>query len=215
MAFPILWFGLLFGFRHALEADHVAAVASLATRSNRVRDTVRIASAWGLGHASVLLLVGAAVASLGLRSPASFTPVLETIAGVLLVVLGIDVLLRLRAVRKMAHVGAAAPSGSPPAALAPRTPHRAFFVGGVHGMAGSAALTVAVVPSLPPGVGAIAYLSMFGLGSIAGMVVCSLVISLPLRAGGRKLPGAALGSQLAIGALSVGIGCWVAVRAAW
>jgi hypothetical protein len=85
----------------------------------------------------------------------------------------------------------------------------------VHGMAGSAALTVAVVPILPSGANAIAYLALFGLGSVAGMAACSVAISLPLRAGAAPSARAWRGSQWLVGAVSVALGGWVAIRAAW
>ncbi len=50
----ILFFGMLLGLKHALEADHVAAVATLASRSSSLRDHVRLAGIWGVGHALAL-----------------------------------------------------------------------------------------------------------------------------------------------------------------
>jgi threonine/homoserine/homoserine lactone efflux protein len=205
---PLLWLGLLFGFRHALEPDHVAAVASLASGSNGARATVRIAAAWGLGHAAMVLLVGAGLSALGVRAPPALSSLLEGAAGALLVLLGLDVLRRWRALRARA-------TDAPAAADARRGLRRAFLVGGVHGMAGSGALTVAVVPLLPSRASAWAYLAVFGLGSIAGMLACSLALSLPLRARTSPLARAARGSQLVVGAVSVVVGCWVAARAAW
>ena len=208
MTAPLLWLGLAFGFRHALEADHVAAVASLATRAPLLRHTLRIAIVWGLGHATTILVVGALLFATGLRAPAAVAELLEATAGLLLMALGLDVLWRLR--RLPAH-----PAGHTHGGLPPRRLGRAFVVGGVHGMAGSAALTVAVVPSLPSGVNALAYLALFGLGSIAGMAVCSVAISLPLRAGAGVSMRAMRGSPWLVGAVSVALGCWVALRAAW
>ena len=49
--------GFLLGLRHALDADHVATVAALATRSQSVGETIRTGLAWGLGHAATLLAV--------------------------------------------------------------------------------------------------------------------------------------------------------------
>ena len=42
----ILIVGFLFGLRHALDADHVAAVAALATRSSSINESVRMGLAW-------------------------------------------------------------------------------------------------------------------------------------------------------------------------
>ncbi len=44
----ILALGFLIGLQHALEADHLAAVASLATRSGDLLDVARQAAVWGM-----------------------------------------------------------------------------------------------------------------------------------------------------------------------
>jgi hypothetical protein len=204
MSGPILWLGFVIGLRHSLEADHVAAVASLSTRTSRLGDTIRVAGAWGFGHAAMLLLVGGAVGALGLRFPPSAGPWLEAAAGGLLVLLGLDVLRRLRH-RHEGHTHSTISTTLIP---------RALLVGGMHGMAGSAALVVAVVPVLPsPGV-VLAYLALFGAGSILGMVLCSLALSVPLRLSLRSHSGVR-GLQLAVGTASVVLGCWVGVKAVW
>jgi cytochrome c biogenesis protein CcdA len=197
----VLWLGLLFGLRHALEPDHVAAIAALATRSQSTTQTVRIAGFWGLGHASTILLLTLLLSACGVTAPRAAAPWLEAAAGMLLIYLGIDVLRRLRSLRD-----ATAPAP-------PRTAPRAFAVGAVHGMAGSAALTIAVVPLLPSRTAIGVYLILFGLGSALGMVLCSLVVALPLRAGARRLSQTAFGSQLVVGITSVALGCWLALRA--
>src|ERR1041385_3147314 len=98
----VLWLGLLFGLRHALEPDHVAAIAALAPRSRRASETVRIAAFWGLGHAATLLLVTLALSACGVMAPRTAAPWLEAIAGVLLIYLGADVLRRLRSLHDAA-----------------------------------------------------------------------------------------------------------------
>src|SRR5262245_10118965 len=100
-AFLIL--GFLIGIKHALEADHVAAVASLATRSPRLGVTVRVAAAWGAGHALALVVCGALLLALDLSLSAATSRALESIVGVMLVLLGLDVLRRLRSKRVHFH----------------------------------------------------------------------------------------------------------------
>jgi hypothetical protein len=86
-------------------------------------------------------------------------------------------------------------------------------MGSVHGMAGSAALVVLSLQAVPsPGL-ALAYMGVFAAGSIVGMVLFSLVISLPVRLQGKYLERASRGFEAALGAASVVIGAWVAVRA--
>jgi hypothetical protein len=202
-AAPLLWLGLLLGLRHALEADHVAAVASLSTRAPSWREVLRVAASWGLGHALVILAVGTAVTAAGVTPPLWLRARLEGLAGLVLLGLGLDVLRRVRAVRSAAIDRET---------LARGAARRALVVGGFHGLAGSAALVVAVAPALGSPLAVFTYLACFGLGSIAGMGICSLALSLPLGLGSRHLPGFAGGLRLAIGAGSVALGTWLVLR---
>ena len=81
----VLLLGLLIGMQHALEADHVAAVASIAARAGSVRRVVRHGAVWGLGHSATLLVVGSAVVLLNTAVPEGLARVLELAAGVMLV----------------------------------------------------------------------------------------------------------------------------------
>jgi hypothetical protein len=228
---PLLAVGLLTGMRHALEADHVAAVASLATRSSSVRHTAWLAAVWGAGHATSLLLAGGLVVALGAALPHALARAFEAAAGLLLVYLGVDVLRRMHGRRvhfhvhrhgdgvRHVHAHAHAPEGEPhdPARHEHAHPRgllvRAGLMGTLHGMAGSAALVVLSLQAVSsPGL-AFAYMGVFAAGSIAGMVLFSLAIAVPVRLHGRFLERAARGFEAALGAASVGIGAWAAVRA--
>ena len=61
----ILIVGLLLGMKHATEADHLAAVATLATGQNSLAQTIRQGVAWGIGHTLTLALFGALAAETG------------------------------------------------------------------------------------------------------------------------------------------------------
>src|SRR5262245_31763771 len=103
-ATSLLIASLLLGMRHALEADHLAAVASLATRSRSLRSTVAQGVAWGLGHTATLLAVGALCLALRSAIPPRLGEALEAVVGVMLLGLGADVLWRLRVRRVHVHV---------------------------------------------------------------------------------------------------------------
>jgi sulfite exporter TauE/SafE len=227
----LLTLGFLMGVRHALEADHVAAVAALATRASSARQTARLAALWGVGHAAVLLLVGGLVVALGAAVPEPVARVLEGAAGALLVVLGVDVLVRLRRRRihfhvhrhegGVKHLHAHAHAGvadSDPAPVGHHHEHprglflRALLVGSVHGMAGSAALVVLSLRAVSSTAGSVAYIATFGLGAVAGMVLFSLAVALPLRLRGRHLDRVSRGLEAMLGAASVMIGAWIVVR---
>lgn len=94
--FSILAFGFLIGMKHATEADHLAAVATLATRSHSTWDALRQGAAWGLGHALTLMLFGGLVLGLGRSIPPQIEQGLELVVGLMLLALGFDVLRRLR-----------------------------------------------------------------------------------------------------------------------
>lgn len=97
----ILMVGLLLGMKHATEADHLAAVATLATRQNSLAQTLRQGVAWGIGHTLTLVLFGGLVLALGKAIPQHMEQALEMAVGLMLVALGADVLRRL--VRQRIH----------------------------------------------------------------------------------------------------------------
>jgi hypothetical protein len=84
-----------------------------------------------------------------------------------------------------------------------------MLIGGVHGLAGSAGLTLLSLQTLPSVGTALVYLALFGLGSILGMVLFSLVLSWPLGWAARHLERTSQSLELALGSLTIGIGCWV------
>ncbi|HEX6738033.1 MAG TPA: sulfite exporter TauE/SafE family protein [Vicinamibacteria bacterium] len=232
MFFSLLTLGFLLGIRHALEADHVAAVASLATRASSARESAKLAALWGAGHASMLLLVGGAVVALGAAIPRGVAQAFEVIAGLLLALLGADVLRRARRRRVhfhvhrheegVRHLHVHSHAGEPAAHDPERHRHehpqgllaRALLVGSVHGLAGSAALVVVSLQAARSVAAALAYMALFGLGSVLGMVLFSMVIAMPLRLGNRHLERAARGLEAALGAVSVALGLWIAFHAA-
>lgn len=219
----VLLFGFLMGVRHAFEADHLAAVASLATRSRSVRSGVLQGAAWGLGHSVTLLLVGGACLLLGRALPEGWAAGLEGLVGVMLLALGVDVLLRSRRQRVHVHVhqhgdgtrhwhahrhepDAAHDASRHEHAHPAPWPTRALVVGLVHGMAGSAALfllTLQAAPSLAMG---IVYIALFGVGSILGMAALSAVILLPLRAASHRLARMQGALEAVVGVATIAMG---------
>ncbi len=82
-----------------------------------------------------------------------------------------------------------------------RLPLRALLVGAVHGMAGSAAASLLVLATLRSTAGAVAYLVIFGVGTILGMTLLTAAMSYPVtlalrfrRARGALAVCAGLGS---------------------
>lgn len=218
----ILVLGFLLGMRHALEADHVAAVATLAGRSHSTRQAVYQGAIWGLGHTITLFLACSLVLFLDTVVPERLAQTLDGVVGIMLVVLGLDLLRRLWRDRVhfhthrhgdgTRHFHAHSHAGDP----APHTPHhdhvhphhfpmRALCIGLVHGLAGSAALILLALSTVAsPALGLI-YIALFGIGSIGGMAVLSLAISVPLRSA-RNITWAYNGLQVFVGLATIAIG---------
>ena len=218
----VILLGFLIGIQHAMEADHVAAVASLATRNKSVGDTARQGAAWGIGHAATLFLVGGFVLVMDTLVPEHFAQGLELAVGFMLVLLGADVLRRLMRDRihfhqhqhgETVHFHAHSHKSGQPHKQDPHQhehfksfPLRALFVGMMHGMAGSAALIILALNSVASiGLGML-YIALFGIGSILGMTVLAIVISLPLRYSSRSFTWAHNGLKLAVGVVTIGLG---------
>jgi len=188
----LLVIGFLFGLRHALEADHLAAVAAVSSQSKSLAEGLRHGAAWGVGHSITLLVIGGFVLSIEKAIPQNVASTLELAVGFALLWLAFDVFRRLR--RQQVHVHPHShddgtthihvhshhklPSHDH---LHQPFPTRALLIGLIHGMAGSAALILIVLQSTISFWWGILYIVLFGAGSILGMATLSLIISLPLH----------------------------------
>jgi hypothetical protein len=218
--FGILGLGLLLGMQHALEADHIAAVSSIAARRANIAEIVKHGLTWGLGHTTTLFLFSGAALILGHAIPPRLTQPLEAAVGVMLVGLGGNVLWRLWRDRVhfhghrhgdgVAHVHLHSHASESLSHGVSSHDHRhgvrwrTLVVGLMHGMAGSAALLVLTV-SQAPSLGLL-YMLLFGLGSMIGMAALSSVIAVPLMMSARMLTWVNRALQVAIGSVAVGVG---------
>jgi hypothetical protein len=190
--------GFAMGLRHSLEADHMAAVASLSTRAPRLRDRIRVAGAWGIGHALTLLAVALAWALAGVAIPEPAQPYFEAAAGLLLLFLGSELIWR--------------PAGSMAHGRSHRyADRRALFVGSVHGLAGSALIGLLAAGNTDPH-RAIAYAGVFGFGAAAGMVALTIAISFPLQSPLVRGIGSLRWWRAAVALTSIAVGTWIIVR---
>ncbi len=214
----LLVVGFLLGVRHALDPDHLASVATISTSSRTLLDGLKQGGAWGMGHTVTLLLFGGAALVLGLAVPEGLALFLEFAVGLMLVLLGADVLRRIMQERIHVHRhehddGAShlhvhshpqedrhEHSHSPPILL------RALMVGLMHGLAGSAALLLLTVASAPSIISGIVYILVFGFGSILGMALLSIVIALPLRLSSNRFERTQKNFRLGIGIVTIFIG---------
>ncbi len=220
--FGILGLGFLLGMQHALEADHIAAVSSIAARRSEIGDIVKHGLTWGLGHTLTLFAFAGAAIVLGHALPEHFARPIETAVGIMLVGLGGHVLWRLWRdrvhfhqhghgdgtvhIHAHSHGGETIPHIGAAHAHAHGFRWRPLLVGLMHGMAGSAALLVLTVSQAPSSAVALVYVALFGIGSMVGMGALSTVIAVPLAVSARWLTWANSGLQGAVGVITIAIG---------
>jgi hypothetical protein len=169
------------------------------------------------------------IVALGQSIPPRLAAFLELAVGVMLILLGVDVLRRLIRQRIHVHVhthGSSvrhlhahshAAEGKP--AVSPHEhrhsdgpPLRALAVGMTHGLAGSAALVVLSVGAVQSWLAALLFIVLFGLGSIIGMAALSVAIAIPLRLSAARLSGLFNGLTALIGSSSCVLGCAIVYR---
>ncbi len=158
------------GFTHAFETDHLIAVSNIVTQRNNMLLSVKDGLYWGLGHTSTILLIGSVILLGRLTFLSGYFGYLEAGVGLMLLVLGAVRLRQLWERRGGLHE--------------PLTDHGhthglSYRAGLVHGVAGSGAMALLVMSNLSSAWGGIIYLLIFGLGSVAGMLVAAGLFSLP------------------------------------
>jgi len=195
--------GVLLGIRHALEPDHLAAITTLMTGERSSAKAAWLGASWGAGHTLTLFATGVLLLLLQSEMPAIATQVFDACVVLLLIGFGV------RAIYLGARRVPAGPThthGVQPALPLDRwTLARPFWVGTVHGLAGSGAVTAIVVTTLPSMVAQLGYLLLFGVGSTVGMAALSGLLGWPLaRLGGNHVFARSV--ALAAGCVSAALG---------
>lgn len=185
---------LMLGMRHATDPDHIVAVTTIVSRERSVVRAAGIGAVWGLGHTITLLIVGGAIIAFKIGFNARLGLSMEFCVAVMLIVLG---LLNLFDVK----MSAGAPTNSRP-----------FFVGVVHGLAGSAAAALLIVPLMDDPRWAALYLMTFGLGTIVGMSIVTVSIAAPALLAGARMPSLQRSLRIASGAVSLIFGLYLAQK---
>jgi hypothetical protein len=219
----ILGFGFLLGLRHALDADHLAAVSTVLAERPSLRASSAVGLWWGLGHTLTLMIVGSIVLAWGLRIPERFELLAESGVGVLLIVLGATLARKLY--RERWHVHRHDHDGEPHAHFHShrrRDDHhhrhwmaasvRPLCIGMAHGLAGSAALMLIILASTQELGRGLLSIAVFGAGSIVGMMMIGLTISFPLVYSFTLSRRVFMGLQGLASVASVSVGVWMLVK---
>ncbi len=178
---------------------------------------------WGVGHTLTLMMVGAVVLISGIHIPEPFALLAESGVGFVLVVLGGTLTLKL--FRERWHLHSTVHDGEPHVHLHShrrREDHahlhwarqslRPLLIGMAHGVAGSAALMLVIV-SNTSGIGqGLLYIAVFGIGSIGGMLMIGVTLSVPVMYSQALGQRAFFAVQGAASLGSIGLGLWMLYR---
>jgi cytochrome c biogenesis protein CcdA len=183
--------GVLLGLRHATDADHVVAVTTIVARERSLSRAARVGAVWGVGHTLTLLLLGGTIIAFRLVIPPRLGLGLEF--GVALMLIGLG----------YANLRRRAEDAEP-------TLTRPLLIGIVHGLAGSAAVALLVLATIRAPFAAAAYLVMFGLGTILGMMLVTMLLAAPALYAASRMARVRHGVRVAAGALSIVFGLLLA-----
>jgi high-affinity nickel-transport protein len=255
----LLFLGLFLGMRHATDADHVVAIATIVSRQCTLRGSALIGGAWGLGHTITVFVVGSAIILFGVVIPPRVGLAMEFAVGIMLVLLGLMTLTGLGRVvsgAAAAHAGGGVlrhthGHGHDPVSHAYLLDHthahgdyihqhahghgaedhghrddqtplariegrlegltfysylRPLVVGIVHGLAGSAAVALLVLTVVRDPGWAMAYLLLFGAGTIIGMMLITVALAAPFAFSRTTLPRFNWQLRVASGLISFAFG---------
>jgi high-affinity nickel-transport protein len=190
----ILLIGFVLGMRHATDPDHVVAVTTIVSDEPSLLRASAVGAMWGIGHSITILLVGGAIVVFRVAIPPRLGLAMEFAVAVMLIVLGLLTLAGNE--RRVADSTA-----------------RPITVGFIHGLAGSAAVvTLPSVALIPDPAWAVGYLAVFGLGTIAGMMLITASIAAPALFATRRFAGMNHKLRIASGVVSIGFGLFLAHR---
>lgn len=193
----VLLASLPLGIVHALDADHVMAVSSLAAREDGKRASFRYAALWSLGHGGLLMVIALAALLFHWVLPPALPYWAERLVGVILIVAGASMLWAVLRGHSLA---------APHNHMTNLRLHAPVAVGMVHGTAGSAAALALVPMTLyRPELG-LTYVLVFSIGVMAGMMGFGVVFGQLQSLLGQHLPRALQGFRGAVGVAAIGLG---------
>ncbi len=216
----VLSLGFFLGLKHATEADHLAAVSTIATERRSLFSSAIVGGMWGLGHTISLFIAGIFVLLLDFKISETTERKLEFGVGVMLVLLGLNVLQKIvrggtlhfhthehgAKVHVHPHLHEPGTEDEPGSHHGLSFSPRAVVIGMVHGLAASASVMLLVIPTIDSTAMGLLYILIFGIGSIGGMMLMSFLISLPFQITALRFNRFNLILQCVAGLVSIGLG---------
>jgi sulfite exporter TauE/SafE len=210
---------LFLGTMHAFEVDHVLAMSNIVSRKPKWTQAVRAGIFWGMGHTSTIVIIGILMILLKVAIPISYFHYFEALVGVMLISLGVYSIFRFLKNNKIVihthpheHENAAHHHSHLHMHVNHTEQHNhahlSFGVGLLHGLAGSGGLVIAVISRTTPWMG-LAYLLIFGIGTILGMAIATRLLHIPLTRNAVISPKLTVALTWLSAILCVGYGAWI------
>jgi len=216
--FSIIAIGFILGMRHATDPDHVIAVTTIVSRERSVGRAALIGVLWGLGHTVTIFIVGTAIILFNVVIPNRLGLSMELSVGFMLIVLGIWNLggfLHSHGDPQHSHMHQPESFSRLDHKLGGTALYqwlRPLAIGIVHGLAGSAAVALLILATIRNSTWAIVYLLVFGLGTIAGMMLITVSIASTFHYVGSRFQRFGQRLAMASGLLSLCFGLFVAYQ---
>ena len=238
----IIAIGFFLGMRHATDPDHVIAVTTIVSNQRKAGRAALIGAMWGVGHTVTIFVVGSAIILFNVVIPVRLGLAMELSVGFMLILLGIWNLYSFKntisnhaAVHAHPHTHGDYIHNHPHKHEPESHPHspeqtplarldktfgklslyqliRPLVVGILHGLAGSAAVALLILASIHNSRWAIVYLLVFGVGTIAGMMLITMSIASTFRFVGKRVAGFSRQLGVASGLISLAFGLFVAYQ---
>ncbi len=210
----ILALGFFLGMRHATDSDHVVAVTTIVSRERSPLAALWLGALWGLGHTATILVVGGAIVLFGWVIPPRVGLSMEFSVALMLIVLGVmnlsGALSGIKGAAAQAHHHDAGEAAVRHTHVRGRL--RPLVIGVVHGLAGSAAVALLVLATIKTAGTALIYLTVFGAGTVAGMMLLTAAMSVPVRVLSRRFSNAEQTLGRVAGLVSIAFGLFLAYQ---
>ncbi|MBI5216953.1 MAG: urease accessory protein UreH [Ignavibacteriae bacterium] len=237
--FSILALGFGLGVKHALDTDHLVAVAAIVSERKNMLSSSLVGALWGIGHTASLLAVGLVILLFDIQLPETFSHVMEFVVALMLIILGII------AIKKVArgdsvHIHQHEHEGRRHIHLHVHNhsenqiqekhhhelplftrlsliagSKKPLYIGMVHGLAGSGALMLLILSTIPSTAMGLLYIGTFGVGSMLGMLMMSALISVPFFLSAKASHKLNNGVRLVSGILSICFGIFFGYQIAF
>jgi len=208
---PLFFDSLLLGIQHSFEPDHMAAVAVLATGqkpgAGQLWRIIWRSSHWALGHSLTLIVFASLVILLKSTLSLSIAAQVELAIGPLMMWLGGLAIRRNFRTPKPLPDQAFSPIG-PPAGLS-----RSFWVGMVHGLAGTGgACTIALTLAARDATAAVWIIVLQSAGILISMTTYGCLFAFSASRFSSRWQPSLKWLNYAVGVFSIGIGVYTLVE---